>query len=118
MVEVGSSIGIVIIAAGALLTTFNEGLSDLLGVSRVAFAMSRQSDLPRNFSKLGADQNPWRSVLLVGVVAIIVAAFAPFAGAMTDLQFWDTAVLHNCKHLRASIEKERGHFRVHYPLQD
>ncbi|HXQ93470.1 MAG TPA: amino acid permease, partial [Nitrososphaerales archaeon] len=87
MMAVGSGIGIAIIAAGALLTTFNEGLSDLLGVSRVAFAMSRQSDLPRNFSKLGADQNPWRSVLLVGVVAIIVAAFAPFEDAVAISSF-------------------------------
>jgi len=87
MVAVGSGIGIAIIAAGALLTTFNEGLSDLLGVSRVVFAMSRQTDLPRNFSKLGADQNPWRSVLLVGMVAIIVAAFAPFEDAVAISSF-------------------------------
>ena len=87
MVAVGSGVGIVIIAAGALLTTFNEGLSDLLGVSRVAFAMSRNGDIPQNFSKLGAGQNPWRSVLLVGAVSIIVAAFAPFATAVAISSF-------------------------------
>jgi basic amino acid/polyamine antiporter, APA family len=37
MTVLGSTIGVIIISAGALLTTFNEGLSDLLGVSRVAF---------------------------------------------------------------------------------
>lgn len=87
MMAVGSGAGVAIIAGGALLTTFNEGLSDLLGVSRVAFAMSRNSDLPRNFSKLGADQNPWRSVLLVGAVSIIVAAVAPFATAVAISSF-------------------------------
>ena len=87
MVAVGSGIGAAIIAAGALLTTFNEGLSDLLGVSRVAFAMSRNSDIPHSFSILGADQNPWRSVVLVGVVAILVAGFAPFTTAVAISSF-------------------------------
>jgi APA family basic amino acid/polyamine antiporter len=66
-----------LVAAGALLTTFNEGLSDLLGVSRVAFAMGREADLPRGLTRLSAGQNPRRSVLFVGVVAVLVAAFAP-----------------------------------------
>jgi len=87
MMAVGSGVGVTIIAAGALLTTFNEGLSDLLGVSRVAFAMSRNADLPTNFSKLGSNQNPWRSVLLVGVIAIIVAALAPFTIAVAISSF-------------------------------
>lgn len=46
LAAIGSTAGIVIISIGALLTTFNEGLSDLLGVSRVAFAMGREADLP------------------------------------------------------------------------
>jgi basic amino acid/polyamine antiporter, APA family len=87
MVVVGSAGGIAIIAAGALLTTFNEGLSDLLGVSRVAFAMSRGTDMPRNLARLGANQNPWRSVLFVGAISIVVAAFAPFAFAVAVSSF-------------------------------
>ena len=82
MVAVGSGVGVVVIAAGALLTTFNEGLSDLLGVSRVAFAMARNADLPPGLANLGKSQNPWRSVLLVGGVAIVVASFAPFGVAV------------------------------------
>src|SRR5271154_3340567 len=76
MVVVGSSIGVAIVAAGALLTTFNEGLSDLLGVSRVTFAMGRESDMPHGLALLGSTRNPWRSVVLVGVIAMLVAAFA------------------------------------------
>lgn len=75
------------IAIGALLTTFNEGLSDLLGVSRVAFAMGREGDLPGGLAVLGGGYNPWRSVLVVGVVSILVAAFAPFGIAIEVSSF-------------------------------
>lgn len=87
MIAVGSGVGVAIIVAGALLTTFNEGLSDLLGVSRVAFSMARQADLPQALARLGSGQNPWRSVLFVGVVAILVAAFAPFEIAVAVSSF-------------------------------
>jgi APA family basic amino acid/polyamine antiporter len=87
MVAVGSSIGVVIVAAGALLTTFNEGLSDLLGVSRVTFAMGRESDMPRPLAVLGATRNPWRSVVFVGIIAMFVAAFAPFEAAVAVSSF-------------------------------
>jgi APA family basic amino acid/polyamine antiporter len=87
MVAVGSGIGVAIATAGALLTTFNEGLSDLLGVSRVAFAMGRESDLPTGLARLGAGQNPWRSVLFVGAISILVAAFAPFYVAVAVSSF-------------------------------
>jgi APA family basic amino acid/polyamine antiporter len=87
MVAVGSGFGVAVVAAGALLTTFNEGLSDLLGVSRVAFAMGRESDLPSGLSRLGAGQNPWRSVVFVGVISILVAAFAPFYVAVAVSSF-------------------------------
>ncbi|MDA4118243.1 MAG: APC family permease [Thaumarchaeota archaeon] len=87
MAEVGSGIGVAIISAGALLTTFNEGLSDLLGVSRVAFAMGRGADLPKTLAQLGSGQNPWRSVVFTGVIAILVAAFAPFVTAVAVSSF-------------------------------
>jgi basic amino acid/polyamine antiporter, APA family len=87
MVVVGSGFGVAVVSAGALLTTFNEGLSDLLGVSRVAFAMGRESDLPSGLAKLGAGQNPWRSVVFVGVISILVAAFAPFYVAVAVSSF-------------------------------
>jgi APA family basic amino acid/polyamine antiporter len=82
MAAVGSGVGVAVVIIGALLTTFNEGLSDLLGVSRVAFAMARKADLPPTIAHLGRDQNPYRSVLLVGAVSILVAGFAPFGTAV------------------------------------
>jgi len=87
MVAVGSGFGMAVVSAGALLTTFNEGLSDLLGVSRVAFAMGRESDLPPSLARLGAGENPWRSVAFVGAVSILVAAFAPFYVAVAVSSF-------------------------------
>lgn len=87
MAVLGSTVGVVIISIGALLTTFNEGLSDLLGVSRVAFAMGREKDLPPILAILGKEQNPWRSVLFVGIIAIIIAAFAPFTIAVAVSSF-------------------------------
>ncbi len=87
MAAVGSGVGVAIVAAGALMTTFNEGLSDLLGVSRVAFAMGREADLPKALASLGAGQNPWRSVVFVGVISMLVAAFAPFYLAVAVSSF-------------------------------
>jgi APA family basic amino acid/polyamine antiporter len=87
MVAAGSAVGAVLVILAALSTTFNEGLSDLLGVSRVAFAMGRGSDLPRALTRLGPGQNPWVAVLVVGVVATLVAAFAPFTLAIAVSSF-------------------------------
>jgi APA family basic amino acid/polyamine antiporter len=87
MVAVGSGLGAAMVSGGALLTTFNEGLSDLLGVSRVAFAMARENDIPNGLARMGADGNPWRSVLLVGAVAVLVAALAPFGIAVAVSSF-------------------------------
>jgi len=87
MMVVGSGFGVALVAGGALLTTFNEALSDLLGVSRVAFAMSRENDLPQGLAKLGEAKNPWRSVIFVGAISLAVAAFAPFESAVAISSF-------------------------------
>jgi basic amino acid/polyamine antiporter, APA family len=112
MIAVGSGIGIVIIVAGALLTTFNEGLSDLLGVSRVAFAMSRETDLPSTFARLGTGHNPWRSVLFVGIIAILVAGFAPFTLAIAVSSF-GTLLYYSIANLSAiRLKKEQRTFPI------
>jgi len=36
---------------------------------------------------MGEERNPWRSVILVGVVAMLVAAFAPFGTAVAVSSF-------------------------------
>ena len=109
MMAVGSAAGLAIITAGALLTTFNEGLSDLLGVSRVAFAMGRGADLPGRLAKLGEGQNPWRSVLFVGTVAILVAGLAPFTLAIAVSSF-GTLLYYSIANLSA-LRLKRGQRR-------
>jgi len=109
MTAVGSGLGVAVVILGALLTTFNEGLSDLLGVSRVAFAMARKADLPLAFAHLGRDQNPYRSVLLVGAVAILVAGFAPF-GVAVGISSFGTLLYYtvtNASALRLGKEERR-----------
>lgn len=110
MVAVGSGAGVAIVAAGALLTTFNEGMSDLLGVSRVTFAMGRGTDLPEGLAALGPSKNPWRSVVLVGVVAMLVAAFAPFEAAVAVSSF-GTLLYYSVTNISAlKLKKEQRMF--------
>jgi APA family basic amino acid/polyamine antiporter len=87
LIVAGVAAGPAIVVGGALVTTFNEALSDLLGVSRVAFAMARGGDLPNLLSRVDANQNPWTSVLFVGVLSVIVAALAPFTAAVMVSSF-------------------------------
>ncbi|HME19680.1 MAG TPA: APC family permease [Nitrososphaerales archaeon] len=110
MVAVGSGVGVAIVIAGALLTTFNEGVSDLLGVSRVAFAMARQADLPQGMARLGKEQNPWRSVLFVGAISILVAGLAPFGVAVAVSSF-GTLLYYTVTNLSAlRLGRERRRF--------
>ncbi len=110
MLALASGVGIAVIAAGALLTTFNEGLSDLLGVSRVAFAMGRGADLPRGLARLGGAQNPWRSVLFVGAISTLVACFAPFTLAIAVSSF-GTLLYYSVANLSAlRLEAEHRRF--------
>ena len=110
LVFLGIGFGAVMIAIGALLTTFNEGLSDLLGVSRVAFAMGREGDLPKGLAVLGSGHNPWRSVLVVGVVSMLVAAFAPF-GIAIEVSSFGTLLYYTITNLSAlRLEKRQRMF--------
>jgi APA family basic amino acid/polyamine antiporter len=78
MLAAGSGVGLVIVTAGALLTTFNEDLSDSLGVSRVVFAMARGGDLPAPLMRLTRHANPVTAVILTGVVAAALTLIVPF----------------------------------------
>ena len=61
----GVAAGPAIVVVGALITTFNEALSDLLGVSRVVFAMARGGDFPQVLGRVGKD-SPGSAALLQG----------------------------------------------------
>jgi len=64
------------VAAGAVCAMLGVLLSQLLGLSRMVFAMARRGDLPPGLSKVEARSGaPVRAVLLVGAAAALAAAF-------------------------------------------
>jgi len=64
------------VAAGAVCAMLGVLLSQLLGLSRMVFAMARRGDLPPGLSKVEARSGaPARAVLLVGAGATLAAAF-------------------------------------------
>ncbi len=87
LVAAGVVAGPALVVGGALVTTFDEALSDLLGVSRVLFAMGREGDLWSGLARLGPNQNPWLSVMCCGAVSAAVAAWAPFTTAVAVSSF-------------------------------
>jgi APA family basic amino acid/polyamine antiporter len=69
--------GIISVGALAGLTTVVMVL--LLGQSRVLFAMSRDGLMPRLLAKTGARGTPVRITVVVGVIVLLIAGFAPAA---------------------------------------
>ena len=68
----------------AIAATFGVLLSQLLGISRMAFAMAQFGDLPKVFGRLDARSVPWVGVVSSGALAAILGsaqsvAFAAFA---------------------------------------
>jgi APA family basic amino acid/polyamine antiporter len=64
------------VSAGAVCAMLGVLLSQLLGLSRMVFAMARGGDLPRWLAAVDAGSGtPRRAVLLVGAAAAVAAAF-------------------------------------------
>lgn len=83
----GSWLGTVV-AIGGVTAMLGVILSQLLGLSRMVFAMARRGDLPR---PLGAVHPRWgvpgRAVLAVGAVAAVVAATGTLRGVASAAAF-------------------------------
>jgi len=72
----GSAAAVYIVSAGGLLATASVLLTSILGVSRVAYAMSRRKDLPQTLSTLHPKYNtPYYSVWIVGVLMALLVLF-------------------------------------------
>jgi basic amino acid/polyamine antiporter, APA family len=88
---------IIFVGVGATTAMLGVLLSQLLGVSRMIFAMSRRKDLPGIFDHVDPVQGvPDRGILLAGVVTILVALFGTFkaivaAAAFTTLIYYGIA---------------------------
>lgn len=76
------------VAAGAVCAMLGVLLSQLLGLSRMVFAMARRGDLPGAFARVDARSGaPVRAVLLVGAGAALAAAFGTLAAIVPAASF-------------------------------
>lgn len=77
-----------VVATGALAAMLGVILSQLLGLSRMVFAMARHGDLPRTLERVHPRHGvPDRAVLAVGATAIIVTATGTLQGVAAAAAF-------------------------------
>jgi basic amino acid/polyamine antiporter, APA family len=77
-----------VVAIGGLTAMLGVILSQVLGLSRMVFAMARRGDLPASLGLVnGATGVPERAVLAVGAIAAIVAATGTLAGVAAAASF-------------------------------
>lgn len=72
--SVGGLVGAGIISIGAVLVMASVILTELWGLSRLAFAMSRRGDLPAVLRQLGPGNVPRNAVLATGVAILVLSA--------------------------------------------
>jgi basic amino acid/polyamine antiporter, APA family len=77
-----------VLAVGGLTAMLGVILSQVLGLSRMVFAMARRGDLPPFLALVnGATGVPERAVLAVGAIAAVVAATGTLAGVAAAASF-------------------------------
>lgn len=90
---------VIYVGVGATTAMLGVLLSQLLGISRMIFAMSRKKDLPAIFDRVHPVHGvPDRGILMAGAIAILVALFGTFkaivaAAAFTILIYYSIANL-------------------------
>src|SRR5690606_29477988 len=76
------------VAVGGVAAMLGVILSQLLGLSRMAFAMARRGDLPRVLEAVHPRHEvPGRAVLAVGAAAAVVAGTGTLAGVAATASF-------------------------------
>ena len=76
------------VSIGGIAAMLGVILSQLLGLSRMAFAMARRGDLPRFLERVHHRyQVPGRAVLLIGALAAVVAGTGTLRGAASAASF-------------------------------
>ncbi|HLU24223.1 MAG TPA: APC family permease [Longimicrobiales bacterium] len=77
-----------VVAVAGVTAMLGVILSQLLGLSRMAFAMARGGDLPAALGAVHARyHSPGRAVVLIGAVAAVVAATGTLAGVAATASF-------------------------------
>lgn len=78
----------IVISAGGVTAMLGVILSQLLGLSRMVFAMARRGDLPRGLERVHPRHGvPGRAVLLIGLVAAVIAATGTLRGVASAASF-------------------------------
>jgi basic amino acid/polyamine antiporter, APA family len=79
---------VVVVSVGGVTAMLGVILSQLLGLSRMAFAMSRRGDLPAFLEHVHPRYGvPGRAVLVIGAIAAIVAATGTLRGVASAAAF-------------------------------
>lgn len=105
----------IVVAGGAVAAMLGVILSQLLGLSRMAFAMARRGDLPSVLARVHPRfRVPSVALLVVGAVAAVVAATGGLrtvasAAAFTILVYYGIT---NLAALRMPVEARRYHFLI------
>jgi APA family basic amino acid/polyamine antiporter len=77
-----------VVSIGGAAAMFGVILSQLLGLSRMAFAMARRGDLPGFFSDVHPRYGvPGRAILAIGAIAALVASIGSLRGAASAASF-------------------------------
>ena len=77
--KTGNSLAIQIISVGGLVATASVLLTSILGVSRMAYSMSRRNDLPSALSRLHSRFfTPYYAILGSGVLMAVLVLFVDF----------------------------------------
>ncbi|HSJ07691.1 MAG TPA: amino acid permease [Longimicrobiales bacterium] len=77
-----------VVAVGGVTAMLGVILSQLLGLSRMGFAMARRGDLPATLAQVHPRYHvPGRAVLLMGAVAAVVAATGTLRGVASAASF-------------------------------
>ena len=72
----GNTTGIYLISIGGLIATASVLLTQILGVSRVGYAMSKRRDMPQIFAKLHPKfDTPYYAIWILGIIMALLVLF-------------------------------------------
>jgi len=78
---VGNPFLVYLVSAGGMFATASVLLTSILGVSRMAFSMSRRGDLPQALNALHHKfDTPYISILIIGIITVLLAVFVDLTG--------------------------------------
>jgi len=117
----GNLVLVAVVSLGALIATVSVLLTNLIGLSRVSFAMAREGQLPKTAAKISSRfGTPYISILVMGAITVFLPLILDLKQtvAMTSFGILSTHVVVNLSAIR--LRKKMPHsttFRApFYPL--